>query len=158
MPLADSQSVLLYKSVKMKREGTMPSPNPDHIAQVAIGYGISKALLSAVGLGLHTYLAQESKTLDDIMSEFKLQRRPAMDWLDMLVSVDLLGREGDGASARYHNTDATAAFLDRNKPGYLGGFFELWDQRNYRFWADLTEAMQTGKAQSEAKHSGTSFF
>jgi hypothetical protein len=136
----------------------MPAPTPDHIVKIATGYGVSKALLSAVGLGLYTYLTEGSKTLDDIVRKFSLQRRPAMDWLDMLVSVELLGRSGDGTDARYHNTDATAAFLDRNKPGYIGGFFELWDQRVYRFWSDLTEALQTGKAQSEIKHSSTSFF
>ena len=126
--------------------------------QIACGYGVSKALLSAVGLGLYTRLANEAMTLDDIVSEFGLQRRPAMDFLDLLVSVDLLAREGDGAGARYGNTEATSAFLDRNKPGYIGGIIELWDKRNYRFWADITEAFKTGKPQNETKTAGAPFF
>ncbi len=136
----------------------MTAPDPDHIMRIASGYGISKALLSAVGLGLYTRLAHGPMTLDEIMSEYGLLRRPAMDFLDLLVSVDLLGREGDGEGACYHNTEATAAFLDRNKPGYIGGIIELWNQRNYRFWADITEAFQTGKAQNETKHANTPFF
>ncbi len=136
----------------------MAAPDPNHIMQVAIGYGVSKALLSAVGLGLYTRLAGGRMTLDEIMSEFALQRRPAMDFLDLLVSVDLLGRVGDGDGARYHNTDATAAFLDRNKPGYIGGIIELWDKRNYRFWADISAALKTGKAQNETKNADTPFF
>jgi hypothetical protein len=136
----------------------MTAPDPNHIMQIASGYGISRALLSAVGLGLYTRLAEGPMTLDELMGEFGLQQRPAMDFLDLLVSVDLLGREGDGEGARYHNTEATAAFLDRNKPGYIGGIIELWDQRNYRFWADITEAFRTGKAQNETKHGDTPFF
>ena len=30
--------------------------------------------------------------------------------------------------------------------------------RNFRFWADLTEALRTGEAQSEIKRSGGPFF
>lgn len=136
----------------------MPTPNPNYIMEVASGYGVSRALLSAVGLGLYTRLADGPLTLEEIMAEFGLVRRPAMDFLDLLVSVDLLGRDGDGAGARYHNTEATAAFLDQNQPGYIGGIIDNWDRRNYRFWADILEGIRTGKAQNETKHSKTSFF
>ncbi|MEO1091632.1 MAG: methyltransferase [Pseudomonadota bacterium] len=136
----------------------MAAPDPTHIMQIASGYGVSKALLSAVGLGLYTRLARGPMTLDAIVAEFGLVRRPAMDFLDLLVSVDLLGREGDGEGARYQNTPTTAAFLDRNQPSYVGGIIELWERRNYRFWADFTEAVQTGKAQNETKRAETPFF
>lgn len=141
----------------------MTGPDPTHIMQTAIGYGVSKALLSAVGLGLYTRLEEGPMTRAEIMAEYGLHERPAMDFLDLLVSADLLARDDDengggGAQARYRNTDATAAFLDRNKPGYIGGILELWDMRNYRFWADLTEAMQTATPQNETKGAGTPFF
>ncbi len=136
----------------------MTAPDPGYIMQVASGYGVSKALMSAVSLGLYTRLAGSPMTLDEIMEAYGFLRRPAMDFLDLLVSVDLLAREGDGEGARYLNTPATAAFLDRNKPGYIGGVLELWDQRNYRFWADITDAFRTGKAQNETKEGGTPFF
>lgn len=136
----------------------MTAPDPRRIFEVAIGYGVSRALLAAVGMGLYTRLAQGPMTLEEIMAEYGLLRRPAMDFLDLLVSVDLLARDGDGAGARYRNTDATAAFLDRAKPAYVGGIIELWDRRNYRFWADIAEGFRTGEAQNETKGAGTPFF
>ncbi len=136
----------------------MTSAGPDHIMRVAIGYGVSKALLSAVGLGLYTRLAESPMTLDEIMAEYGLRRRPSMDFLDLLVSVDMLGRDGDGPDARYRNTTATGAYLDRNKQGYIGGILELWEARNFRFWADIGEAFKTGEPQNETKAAGTPFF
>lgn len=125
---------------------------------VGSGYWASRALLSAVGLGLHTVLAKREMTRAEICSRFSLRDRPAMDFLDALVSLNLLARDGDGPLARYGNTPETARFLDKASPYYVGGALELWDQRNYGFWNDLTEALRTGAAQSEIKRSGTSFF
>jgi len=136
----------------------MTPPDPSHIMRFASAYGVSKMFLSAVGLGLYTRLADGPMTLEEIMREFALLRRPAMDFLDLLVSVHLLARDGDGEGARYMNTEATAAFLDRNKPGYVGGIIELWENRNYQFWAGMSEALRTGEAQNETKRSGTPFF
>ncbi len=126
--------------------------------RVAIGYGVSKALLSAVGLGLYTRLAAGPMTLDELVAAFGLERRPARDFLDLLVSADLLDRRGEGQDASYGNTPATGRFLDRTKPEYIGGLIEIWEMRDYRFWADLTEALRTGKPQNETKDGGTPFF
>jgi len=136
----------------------MTAPDPTHIMQTACGFAVSRVFLSAVGLGLYTRLAAGPMTLDEILQEYGLQRRPAMDFLDLLVSVDLLGRDGDGAAARYRNTEATAAFLDRNQPGYIGGIIELWDRRNYRFWGDILEGVKTGKPLNETRHNEAPFF
>lgn len=136
----------------------MTVPDLSHIMRIASGFGVSKALLSAVGLGLYTRLADQPMMLKEIMAAFDLQERPAMDFLDLLVSVDLLARDGDGPDARYSNTPATARYLVRNMPEYIGGIIEIWENRNYRFWADITEGLHTGEPQNEMKHVGTSFF
>ncbi len=136
----------------------MSEPDPSHIMEIASGYGVSKALLSAVGLGLYTRLAAGPMTLTEIITAFSLERRPARDFLDLLVSADLLDRRGDGPNAAYCNTPATGHFLDQSKPEYIGGLIEIWEMRDYRFWADLSEALRTGKPQNEAKHAGTPFF
>jgi hypothetical protein len=34
-------------------------------------------------------------------------------------------------------------------PTYIGGLLEMTKARLYRFWGDLTEALQTGEPQNE---------
>jgi hypothetical protein len=131
---------------------------PDRIMAIGGGYCEAKVLLSAVGLGLFTVLGDQAMTAAEIAERLDLVPRPATDFLDTLVSVDLLSRDGDGRQARYRNTAETAHFLDENSPAYQGGLLKIWDERNYRYWADLTEALKTGQAQNESKHSGRPFF
>jgi predicted O-methyltransferase YrrM len=115
-------------------------------------------LLSAVGLGLYTELARRPMTAGGIAQHFALVERPATDFLDALVSLDLLARDGDGTDALYRNTAETARFLDEASPDYVGGILTLWENRNFAFWTDLTHALRTGEAQSEVKRSGRPFF
>lgn len=122
------------------------------------GYCAAKVLLSAVGLRLFTVLGDGAMTAGQIAERLGLVERPATDFLDTLVSLELLDRDGNGSGACYRNTAETARFLDERSPAYQGGLLKIWDDRNYRYWADLTEALQTGRAQSEIKHSGRPFF
>jgi hypothetical protein len=55
--------------------------------EVGTGYWRSKVLLSAVGLGLFTELADAPLTMREIRRTFGLQPRPAADFLDGLVSL-----------------------------------------------------------------------
>jgi hypothetical protein len=136
----------------------MTDPDPSGIMEIGTGYWRSKVLLSAVGLGLFSELAKAPLTRRQVQEAFGLQPRPAADFLDGLVSLGLLARDGEGADARYMNTPETAHFLDRRSPAYIGGILELWETRNFRFWADLTEALRTGRAQNETKHGNKPFF
>lgn len=136
----------------------MDQLSPDRIMSIGAGYCASKVLLTAVGLGLYTELGDEAMTAEAIAERLGLVKRPATDFLDALVSLDLLARDGDGAGTRYRNTPETAQFLDEASPAYQGGLLKIWEERNFRFWADLTEALKTGKAQSEVKQTGRPFF
>jgi hypothetical protein len=126
---------------------------PDAIMQLGFGYWGSKALLSAVELGLFTELAKGPLTLDEIRARFHLHERSVRDFLDALVALGMLKRE----QGKYANTPATDLYLDRTKPTYLGGMMEMMSARLFRFWADLTEGLRTGKPQNEAKHGGDLF-
>lgn len=131
---------------------------PAHILNIGMGFWSSKALLSAVELGVFTELARGPKTGPELQQALGLHPRATYDFLDTLVALGLLSREGNGAEGRYSNTPATAAFLDRRSPQYVGGFLEMANARLYRFWADLTPALKTGQPQNEVKHSGKPMF
>lgn len=132
--------------------------DPSHIMQIGSGFWPSKTLLSAVELGLFTHLGDGSATGEEIGSALGLHPRGIWDFLDGLVALGLLDREGDGENAHYCNTAETAAFLDRNSPRYIGGILEMFNARLFRFWGDLTEALRTGRPQNEIKHSGRAMF
>jgi cyclopropane fatty-acyl-phospholipid synthase-like methyltransferase len=127
---------------------------PDPIMQLGFAFWGSKALLSAVELGVFSELAQ-SGALDGegLRDRLGLDPRSATDFFDALVALGMLERE-DG---RYANTPATDLFLDRGKPSYLGGLLEMANARLYPFWGSLTEGLQTGAPQNEAKR-GEDFF
>jgi hypothetical protein len=132
--------------------------SPEHILQIGMGFWPSKVLLSAVELGLFTILAEGPKTGPELERALGLHPRATYDFLDGLVALNLLDRDGAGPGAIYRNTPATAAFLDRKSPTYVGGLLEMANARLYRFWADLTEALKTGKPQNEIKSTGAPMF
>ena len=132
--------------------------DPTHILQVGMGFWPSKTVLSAVELELFTQLGSESMTGEEIGDRLGLHPRGIYDFLDTLVALNLLEREGEGPEGRYSNTPDCAAFLDKQSPTYIGGILEMSNARLYGFWGDLTEALRTGKPQNEVKHAGRAMF
>jgi len=135
-----------------------PDLDPSRVMQVGMGFWPSKTLLSAVELELFTQLGSESMTGEQIGERLDLHPRAIYDFLDTLVALRLLERDGDGSDGRYRNSAETAAFLDKHSPTYIGGLLEMCNARLYRFWGDLTEALQTGRPQNEIKHTGKPMF
>jgi SAM-dependent methyltransferase len=126
---------------------------PEKVLQLGLGFWGSKTLLSAVELGVFTELAGGPLDADELAGRLGLHPRSRSDFLDALVALGMLERDG----GRYSNAADTDLFLDRAKPSYVGGLLEMANARLYPFWASLTEALQTGQLQNEAK-SGGDFF
>src|SRR5215218_5574730 len=83
----------------IRRRWAMPRTDldPAHILQVGTGFFASKTLLSAVELGVFTVLDNEpSLTGAEIGDRVKLHSRATYDFLDALVALGFLAREGDG--------------------------------------------------------------
>src|SRR5881227_2084419 len=134
------------------------SPTPDAILQTAFGFWNSKVLLTAVTFDLFTALGQRRLTGQEIGKKLELHPRGVADFLDALVAMKFLEREGDGAEAKYSNTPATALYLDRSSPRYIGGIPEMLNARLFKFWHDLPEALRTGQPQNETKHGQKGMF
>jgi hypothetical protein len=151
-------SVILAESRPAAEPAIEADPTPDHILQIGMGFWPAKTLLSAVELGVFTILADGPQTGAALEDALGLHPRATADFLDALVALGLLGRRGDGPEARYMNTPATALFLDRGSPRYVGGLLEMANARLYPFWSDLTPALKTGKPQNEIKQNGKPLF
>jgi hypothetical protein len=135
-----------------------PPPTPDAILQTAFGFWNSKVLLSGVELGLFTTLADRRLTGAEIGKEIGLHPRGIADFLDALVAMRFLERDGDGPGGKYSNTPAGKLYLDRNSPRYIGGILEMLNARLFKFWNDLPEALRTGKPQNETREGGQGIF
>lgn len=131
---------------------------PARIMETAMAFFASKTLLSAVSLDVFTTLSGKSLSGPEIQGALKLHDRGVYDFLDALVALGFLNREGLLETARYSNAPESEIFLDKSKPSYIGGFIEMANDRLYPFWGSLEEALLTGKPQNEIKHSGKSVF
>ena len=131
---------------------------PARIMETAMAFFASKTLLSAVSLDFFTTLSGKALSGMEIQASLKLHDRGVYDFLDALVALGFLNREGLLETARYSNAPESEIFLDKSKPSYIGGFIEMANDRLYPFWGSLEEALLTGKPQNEIKHSGKSVF
>jgi hypothetical protein len=133
----------------------VPSLDPGRILQTGLAFWPAKTLLSAIEMGVFTELAHGGpERYDTLVGRLGLHQRGARDFLDTLVALGFLTREGD----RYGNTPETDLFLDRRKPSYVGGILEMANARLYPFWGHLTEALRTGLPQNEVRSGGPGLF
>src|SRR3954447_13450222 len=89
------------------------------ILQLGTAFWASKVLLSAVELDVFTALAEMGPSdADTVATRVGLHGRSAADFLDALAALGMLRR----LEGTYDSTTATATYLDRNKPSYIGGF------------------------------------
>lgn len=134
---------------------TLPSEvaiTPARTLQIGYGFWSSKVLLTAIHFELFTLLSDTSKTADEIKQALNLQGRGLADFLDTLVALQFLYREGnDIATAKYGNTLEADVFLNKERPTYVGGILEMGNNRLYPCWANLGKALQTGLPQNEIR-------
>src|SRR5437763_6887286 len=90
-------------------ENQQAAPNPGPIMELGLAFWGSKTLLSAVELGVFTELAGGPCDGEQLAARLALHPRGARDFLDALVALGMLDRNGDV----YANTADTDLFLDR---------------------------------------------
>ena len=126
-------------------------PSPERLMQLGDAFKASKALLTAVELGVFTALADGALDVAMLRARINIHARGAHDFFDALVALRLLDRDEHG---RYANTPETACYLDRNCAGYIGSALELRNARQFGPWERLTEALRSGSPQSGARGTG----
>ncbi|MGW5052776.1 methyltransferase [Actinokineospora sp. NPDC004072] len=136
----------------------MSVPNPvaraRAIMEINNGYFRSKVLQSGVDLGLFDLLATEPATADEIRDRLGLRHRLLSDYLDAMVDMGLLDREGDA----YRDSEDAAEFLVSTSPTYLGGTASQHARVHYHAWGRLVEALRDGHGKSDVRPEGTQAF
>jgi hypothetical protein len=105
-----------------------------------------------------TKLGNRQLTGAELGAEVGLHPRGISDFFDALVAMKFLDRESDGVEAKYSNTPAAALYLDNRSSRYVGGILVMLNERLFKFWHDLPEALRTGKPQNEIKHGQKGMF
>lgn len=90
------------------------------VHSILTAYLQSKAVFTALELGVFEALEKSPRTVEELAAELELQRRPTRALLVALTGLDLVSRE-DG---RYRNTPESSRFLVAGRPEYMGGFAE----------------------------------
>jgi SAM-dependent methyltransferase len=104
----------------------------------------AQALLTAVRFDLFTVLHEGPADPEAIRRRLGLHGRGLADFLNLLVALDLLEYE-DG---RYRNTPAADRYLVAGAPEDVSGFLRGAGINLYPVYADLTEAVRTGRPQA----------
>lgn len=120
-------------------------PSPEKLLALGLSFWNAKTLLSAVELGVFDALADGPADLATLTAKLGLHERSARDFFDALVAMNVLARDANG----YANTPETELFLVRGRPSYVGGLLEMANARLYESWGHLSEALKTGRRQSE---------
>jgi hypothetical protein len=122
-----------------------PQPNtnqsPNRLMELATAYWASRALLSAVEVGVFTALADGPLSGEELRERTRLHQRGSADFFDALVALGLLDRD----DSAYRNTAETDSYLDSGKVTYMGGMMEFHSKVCFRRWASLTDALRTGE-------------
>ncbi len=128
--------------------------SPEYILSVGTGFTAAKTLLSAVELDVFTALAEAPGDIADLERRLGLHPRASRDFLDALVALGFLERQ----NGIYANTPPAARYLDRRSESCIAAILDMANQRLYRYWDGLTDALRTGRPQNELKNGGATLF
>jgi len=119
---------------------------PDRILQAGFGFWSARVLLSAIELGVFTELARGPRTCAQLQRSLKLDVRAAGDFLDALVSLKLLEREGDDDAAVYVNSREAGHYLDARSPADLGRWLHEGHVQLAAAWDQLSAMLRSDDA------------
>ena len=121
----------------------MPYPDPESEAIVSLmdGFRASKALFTAVQLGLFDRLEGKASNCEELAAETECAPHALERLLGFCAARGLLAVDAQGL---YRNTSAAERFLTANSPETLTGYILYSDRILYRLWGRLEDALHEG--------------
>ena len=101
----------------------------------------------------------EAMTAVEVGERLGLHPRGTNDFLDTLVALGLLKREGEGASGRYRNKRRDLSLPRARRAPRISAGSSRWQTRGYTDSGGISpRPLQSGKPQNEIKHTGKAMF
>ncbi|GAA2102480.1 methyltransferase [Actinomadura alba] len=116
---------------------------PAKIYRLSTAFWHSKVILSASDLGVFAQLGEGPATAGELADKLGVQSSAFPVFLDALVAMDLLERDGD----RYRNSAEADYYLVPDKRYYMGTYLGFVDRFMRPTWEGLSEVLRTGKPQ-----------
>lgn len=99
------------------------SPSEKNIFQMMTGFFTSKLLAVGIELDLFTWLSPQPRSFTEIRARFDFAERPCRIFLDTLLSLGLLEKQGD----LYRNSHLSDTLLVQGRPDFQGPHIRLFD-------------------------------
>src|SRR4030095_10002079 len=126
----------------MPDKPNLPEPDPD--AQIVLnlmdGFRASKAVFTAVSLGVFDHLHKSSTTCDELARSLKCNPDALERILGVCTGLRLLQR----TAGHYHNLPVATRFLRVESPETLSGYVLYSDRISFRLWRHLEDAIREG--------------
>ncbi|MCE5305019.1 MAG: methyltransferase [Chloroherpetonaceae bacterium] len=114
-------------------------PKPMLYKTIAESFQKSRILFTSLELDIFSKIGTESKSIQQIASELKVNEKALARLLNALVNIGFLEKNEE----LYNNKVDTLLYLSHDSPNYLGNLVHiasLWDA-----WSELTFAIKEGK-------------
>ena len=132
------------------------SPTPERLMQLAWSFAAPLIIEAAVQHGVFDRLDQRPRSAAELSAETGASLRGLTAILNVLVGLELLGRDDD----RYTLTPESTAFLVSTRPSYHGMFFQHISDQLLPRWLELNDIVRTGRPTSHVnqEEEGAQFF
>jgi acetylserotonin N-methyltransferase len=115
-------------------------PDPSPVLDLLEAFRRSKAMFTALDLGVFDRLAGRPATLAELAGGLRADAGALGRLLDACVGLRLLSRDGE----RFANSPAAAAYLTSASPLRLTGYARYSDAVLWQLWAHLADAVREG--------------
>src|SRR6267143_7313095 len=115
----------------------MTTPDPSSVIDLIDAFRRSKAMFTAVRLGMFDHLEREPADLTKLADRLGANADALERLLDANVGLGFLEKLPDG---RYANTSSASAYLCQSSPRAMTGYILYSDEVLFPMWVHLADA------------------